>query len=416
MATATSSQHWVCLDCDWVVTEVSLVAGQQAQCPRCQHVITKQGSAPLMHLLAYSITALVLLVFALQFPFLALHRSGLHEQMWLLDSVTELVSEQRSLLSILVLLTTLVLPALYLLAALMMTALMLLQRAIPWVRYLARVLVSLRRWLMADVFLIGALISIVKLSSYASVSLQPAFYFFSGFVVVLLLIRAQLDEAWLWQQLPPLGTEPAAVSAKTAHQQQGVGCVCCHAFNRNNQRYCWRCGEWLALSRWRHPLLTLALLLAATAFLVPANVLPMIETLRLGQLSQATITGGVIQLWQQGDQPIAAVIFIASLVIPIAKILLLLGLLYWSKRSAPTAPYSQRMRVFRLTEWVGRWSMIDIFVVAILIALVRLGALMSIYSGAAALAFASVVVLTMLAAMSFDRRRIWWAAEEAKSD
>ena len=116
--------------------------------------------------------------------------------------------------------------------------------------------------------------------------------------------------------------------------------------------------------------------------------------------------GGVISLWQSGSYPIAGVIFGASIVIPIAKLAILARLTYAVQYHELTRP-DRQIRYYRFIEFIGRWSMIDVFVVAILVALIQLGSTLSIYPGPAALAFCALVFVTMLAAMTFDTRLIW---------
>ncbi len=116
--------------------------------------------------------------------------------------------------------------------------------------------------------------------------------------------------------------------------------------------------------------------------------------------------GGVVLLWNMGSYPVALVIFVASVLVPIAKILSLFWLCYTVSRG-DIHHKRGRTRLYRLTEFVGRWSMVDVFVVAVLAALIRMGKIMSIYPGIAAMAFAGVVVVTMIAAMLFDPRLIW---------
>ena len=139
---------------------------------------------------------------------------------------------------------------------------------------------------------------------------------------------------------------------------------------------------------------------------VPANLYPIMDTVFLGDDSPSTIMGGVVLLWAMGSYPIAAVIFIASVVVPLVKILALLWLCYMVQRGHGASPLG-KLKLYRMTEFVGRWSMIDVFVVAILAGLIRLDNLMTIYPGPAAIAFAGVVLITMVAAMSFDSRLIW---------
>ncbi|WP_292771082.1 paraquat-inducible protein A, partial [Methylophaga sp. UBA5113] len=158
---------------------------------------------------------------------------------------------------------------------------------------------------------------------------------------------------------------------------------------------------------------TWALLAAAIVMYIPANVYPIMTTTLLGQSNPSTIIGGVIELSQKGSWPIAAVIFFASIVVPVGKILALIWLSIVVQKSSELMA-NTRTKLYRITEFIGRWSMVDLFVVAILVALIRAGNLMSITPGPAALAFGAVVILTMLAAMTFDPRLIWDSPQTAR--
>ena len=125
-----------------------------------------------------------------------------------------------------------------------------------------------------------------------------------------------------------------------------------------------------------------------------------------GQNEASTIIGGVILLWKSGSYPIAAIVFIASVIIPVAKILVLAWLNYSVQKQSHRLSL-QRVKWYRMAEFVGRWSMIDVFVVIILASLIQLGPTMSITPGAATLAFSGLVIVTMLAAMSFEPQLIW---------
>ena len=154
-----------------------------------------------------------------------------------------------------------------------------------------------------------------------------------------------------------------------------------------------------------------ALLIAATILYIPANVLYVTETSALTGVQRDTILSGVIYLWTSGSWPVAVLIFIASIVVPLAKIIALALLLVTTQRRS-TWRMLDRARLYRLVELVGRWSMVDIYVIGILVTLVQLGALANIVAGPGAIAFGAVVVLTMFAAEAFDPRLIWDAGEE----
>jgi paraquat-inducible protein A len=150
---------------------------------------------------------------------------------------------------------------------------------------------------------------------------------------------------------------------------------------------------------------TVALSVAALLLYFPANLLPVlrVESVVKGN-QQSTILSGVIQFWRDGDYPVALIIFTASVLIPILK-LLAIGTLCYGARTG-RSPRAMT-HLYRVTAFIGRWSMVDVFVVAILVGVVQLGSVMTINPGAGALTFASVVVLTMLASESFDPRLIW---------
>ncbi len=188
-----------------------------------------------------------------------------------------------------------------------------------------------------------------------------------------------------------------------------AGLACCHVCFKVAPASLHRCPRCRAPLHLRAPdslQRTAALVSTASLLYIPANLLPIMTTEQLGRATESTILGGVVLLVHHGDYPIAAVIFVASVLVPLSK-LLSLSYLCWSiARRHPTSRY-ERTRLYRATELVGKWSMTDIFVVAILVALIQLGDLLLITPGAAALAFGGVVILTMLAAHGFDPRLIW---------
>ena len=144
----------------------------------------------------------------------------------------------------------------------------------------------------------------------------------------------------------------------------------------------------------------------ALLFYIPANLLPMTRVVGLGHVQSDTIMSGVIYFIQSGSWYIGLVIFVASVFVPLLKLTMLMYLLVSVQRKSQWRP-RERTRMYRITELIGRWSMVDIYVVTILIALVNLGILADIDVGPAAIYFAAVVVLTIFAAKSFDPRLIW---------
>ena len=188
-------------------------------------------------------------------------------------------------------------------------------------------------------------------------------------------------------------------------------CPDCSLLVAAPQETCPRCGARLHLRKPDSLGRTTALVLAALVLYLPANLLPITVPTAIGTRQADTILSGVIYFMQTGSWEIASVIFIASVCVPFAKLVILILLLVSVRFRWRWRP-RDRTVLYRLTELVGRWSMVDIYVVTILVALVRLGAVATIEAGPAAVYFAAVVVLTMFAAESFDPRLIWDVLEE----
>lgn len=189
-----------------------------------------------------------------------------------------------------------------------------------------------------------------------------------------------------------------------------VICHECHQLNRHQpelkRQFCTRCGGRIHERRPNSLVRTWALLITAAILYIPANVLPIMTVKSFGKGQPDTIMSGVITLVENGMAPIAIVVFVASILVPTFKLVGIGLLLYSVQRHQPMSA-RQRILMYRFIEWIGRWSMLDIFVIAILVAVVRFGSLASVEPGVGAVAFASVVILTMLAALTFDPRLIW---------
>ena len=196
----------------------------------------------------------------------------------------------------------------------------------------------------------------------------------------------------------------------TAASQGLLVCHACGLLSRAGPHVhdasCPRCGAPL---HWRKPdsiSRTWALLIAAMVLYIPANLLPMMHTSSLFGTQSDTIMSGVVYFWTSGSWYLALIIFIASIMVPLMKMIALMVLLVSVQRRTRWQ-MEQRARLYRVVEFVGRWSMLDVYVVAVIVALVQLQALATIQPGNGAIAFGGVVVLTMFAAMSFDPRLIW---------
>jgi paraquat-inducible protein A len=192
----------------------------------------------------------------------------------------------------------------------------------------------------------------------------------------------------------------------------GAGLLGCHSCGRltpvqgDSAQTCDRCGEHLHSRRPDSINRTWSLLIAAVIFYIPANLIPITLTTALGNTEGDTIMQGVIYFLGSGEWPIALVIFTASIMVPTLKIIAMTYLLVSAQRRSLNRRLD-RAKIFRVVEFVGRWSMIDVFVVTIMVALVQMGSVANVEAGQGAIYFCAVVILTMLAAASFDPRLIW---------
>jgi paraquat-inducible protein A len=194
-----------------------------------------------------------------------------------------------------------------------------------------------------------------------------------------------------------------------------AGCHTCGKVSPVKLEHCPRCHTRLHLRKPASIEGTVALMGAAAALYIPSHLLPIMTVVELGEVTNHTIIGGMISFWESGAYPIAIVIFTASILIPLLKI----GALVWLCAAATglTHPSPKALgRLYLVTELLGRWSMIDIFVVGIMVSVVQLGNYMTVTTGPGALAFAGVVVLTMLAAMRFEPRLLWDRLDEMSTE
>jgi paraquat-inducible protein A len=186
-------------------------------------------------------------------------------------------------------------------------------------------------------------------------------------------------------------------------------CRLCGLLNRPRPggRYsCSRCGSALHRRKPDSVARTWAFLVAACVLYIPANMLPVFDTSSIGGSVSDTIVSGAVTLWTTGAWPLAIVILVASIGVPLAKLLSLSYLLIAVQRGAAGTPH-RRARLYRLTDFIGRWSMVDIYVGTLLVGMVHFQPVAVISPGAGAIAFGAVVVLTMLASQSFDPRLLW---------
>lgn len=406
MCSAAESQAWMlCPQCDLMVKLPDVPQGSRASCPRCHSVLTANWPEPRKRPTGYALAALFMLLLANLFPFITMKVAGLSSQISLLEIPRVMVSEDYSSLATLFLAFVQAIPALC-----MLTIILLVNRIPMPVSLrlgLARILFQLRSWGMAEIFMAGVLVSFVKLMAYGDIGLETSFWPWCLFCLLQLRAFQCVDRRWLWEQIAPMPPLPHAPEKGVSGLEQGLrSCPCCTAILAADHPDCPRCGV-IAAPRRKHSLQwTLALLFTSLMIYIPANMLPIMVTETLGTPYPSNIMAGVILLWSDGSYPVALVIFIASIMVPSLK-MLAIGWLCWNASGRGHRDSERMHLIYEIVEFVGRWSMIDVFVIAVLSALVRMGQLMNVYPATGALLFALVVILTMIAAMTFDPRLTW---------
>ena len=370
-------------------------------CERCGLAMHPVHPWWLDHATAYTITAAILFAVTLSFPFLALKTVGMRQEASLISGILALAERGQWLLAALVFVTIILIPLLEILVLLYLLIPYRLQRRRAHQVAVFRWLVIVQPWSMLEIFAVAVLVTMVKLGGDATI--VPGVAMFAFFLLVAALMGAYLamDKSDIWNWLNPQrrfihSAEEPTFSCHVCEAE--VGRTIIHTSGR-----CPRCGARVYERIPNSFQKTAALILAASILYIPANVLPMMSYTSFGTTRTDTIFSGVIALISDGLWWVALVVFIASIMVPIAKLVVLTYLLWLIKKGA-TRDFPAQQRLFHSLELIGRWSMIDVFVVTLLVALVQFGVFGQVEPRGAIVAFGGVVVLTMLATQTFDVR------------
>ncbi|MDR5806528.1 paraquat-inducible protein A [Caballeronia sp. LZ001] len=408
-----------CHDCDLLHRKplLSLSGRGVARCRRCNAVLHRCLPATYDRGLALTVTAAVLFVVANCFSIVGLWVNGAFVETTLFGVVSSLWGDGMWPLAGLVYVTTVVMPSLNILAVICLLLPLHLGRLPRHPEFILRVLRHVAPWGMIEVLMLAMLVALVKLVHLATVVPGVALWAFGAVMVLVTAANASFNAADIWARLDSVSDVDAAsglpeesAAPPTAAR---VGLLVCHDCSLVSKPLahahggiCPRCGAVLHLRNPQSLPRTWAFLLAAMILYIPAVLLPVMVTSTLFGTQSDTILSGVVFLWNSGSWALAVIVFIASIVVPMLKILSLAYLAWSTQLRSPVIP-RKRTRIYRLLELVGRWSMLDIYVITILVALVQFGSVATIDAGPGAIAFGSVVVLTMFAALSFDPRLIW---------
>lgn len=398
------ARYWRCQGCDALLQLPAITRQQRLCCPRC-HVTLPDGESPSLSALALiALAILIVSPFAFGSSLIAIRLLGTTIGASVIHGVMRMVWQGEVLTASMVMYCALVMP---LWLATLTALLPLLRRRPGALRLVLLLLGKSREWCMPDIYLVAISVSAIKVHDYADVLAQPALLAFVALTLLMLYLLASLDLPAIWLRYFPCPS--AAISP--AHWQACHACGTTATLTADGR--CARCHQ-----PFHHRIpgsvqRAWAALLSAMVLLLPANLLPISVVYLNGARSADTIMSGVRAL-ATDNLPIAMVVFTASILVPLLKIIILLGILlslHWQ------LTYGQlvRMRLLRFIRWIGRWSMLDLFVISLMMSLIDRDLLFAFTMGPAALFFGASVILTILAVEWLDSRLIWDSYEETET-
>ncbi len=412
LATRTPAHERECPDCGLFQRLPALPPNAQVNCLRCDATLRRTRLRWSARAMALTLTSLVLYGIAMLAPFLTVDIVGQQRETTVLSLPLAFYQEGAWELAAIVTVTAILAP---LTKILVMLFVMLGLRAAEPPPVLPTVFKWYRRigpWAMVEVFLLGVLVAFTRLGAIATVQTGTALYAVAALMVTMVTADFLLDDQGIWEEMEARGlVRPASAEPGTP-----IACAVCERVNHGRDGDpCSRCGSVLHERLPNSKVNTWALLIASALLYIPANVFPILTLTRLGRGTPSTILGGAEELLEAGLWPLAVLVFVASIAVPLLKLASLTLMLVTTQRGSSWRLYD-RTRLFRLVDFIGRWSMIDVFMLATLVGLVHAGVIATIVPGVGAICFGSVVVLTMIAAACFDPRLMWDAAGDAALD
>jgi paraquat-inducible protein A len=413
----TPSRLCECRNCGLFQRLPSLIPGESARCLRCTSLLRKAQVDPMGRALALNIAAASLMFVACLMTLMVVSTAGMTRQASLFTGPVDMGRSGLWELTIVVLFTTVVAPTLKLGAMIYVLSGLRLARPPRHLRRVYAFVEHIRPWSMIEVFLLGLLVGYTKLVDLVHIEFGVALYALGLLMLTMIAAEAVIDHQTVWEEMEKRGIPHDDVDhAAVAATRPGHGVVSCHtcgmvSLPHHHGDHCPRCGSTLHVRKPNAIPRAWALLIAAAILYIPANYYPVLQLIQLGSGAPSTILGGVVELLDAGMWPLAALVFFASVAVPLLKVLGL-GVLLVTTQMGVRTRLRDRTKLYGAVNAIGRWSMIDIFMETILVALVRFGAIVSIEPGYGAVAFCGVVILTMFAAEGFDPRLMWDAAGE----
>ncbi|MFT7685569.1 MAG: paraquat-inducible protein A [Candidatus Azotimanducaceae bacterium] len=397
-----------CHECDAVYKRHEIAEHARADCTRCGYALYQNTPNSLNASLALYISAFVLMIIANVYPFLTMKTAGIFAENHVFSGGVALYEFGMAELGIVVFLTSILFPFLAISGMLFLLIPLKFSVLPPAHGIVYRIVRASEPWSLLSVFMLGTLISVVKLKGLATVSPGLGMFGFIGMLLIYSAARLRFDPEvmWIHSSVKQLTSEQITPETKI------IACHTCGLIRpfSENLHHCQRCGDSVHYRTKNSLERTGALLVSAALMLIPANLLPVMTIKMLGKGQPDTIISGVLHLFEGGLWGLAMIVLIASIIVPGLKLTAMCFLLYTVRNKSDWRP-RDRTLLYRITEVVGAWSMVDVFLVGLLSGLVQLGFLATIEPGPGVVFFGAAVILTMLAAFSFDPRLIWDGAE-----
>ncbi|MFV1985275.1 MAG: paraquat-inducible protein A, partial [Thiohalomonadales bacterium] len=408
-----SERSYVCPHCDALQTVPEFKPGYITSCVSCGSTLFKSPVNGIEKSLALVITSIILFIVANSYPIMSLNIAGNESNATLTDSALIFVEQGNSILAATVWLPTVLIPGAIIFGLFYILVSIYYDLRWPYTKFILVWVSRLLPWGMMDVFFLGILVALVKLVALADVLLGTGFYAFLALIFTYAATIATLEPYLLWIKLDDHYDQQHEINYEdNINRAKNLGLAGCHTCGlvvellSQSDAVCPRCHSKVYYRKQNSLTRTWALLISAFIMYIPANTEPIMFTTSLGAQYSSTIMGGVQYFLSHNEWHLAIVIFIASVLIPLAK-MISIGYILIMINLGKTRHKIENTRLYMLAELIGKWSMVDVFVVALMSALVQVGAITTIEPGPAGLAFAAVVILTMFAAMSFDPKLIW---------
>lgn len=354
--------------------------------------------------IAFATTASILLLCSLLFELISFSRQGLVQSMALMDVSLVMVKHQYEPLGALMAATITLLPASLLLSAFFLhTPLRKLFSASLQI-LMTKAIFFCKDWSMPEIFLVAVLVSLVKITALADIGIGLSFWAYIGFVFFFVLTMIKINRQNLWDNISHHSRYPRYPASGRGIDSGIHGCHTCHLVTKESE--CPRCQTKVHTRSPHSVQKTLAWLATAFLLYIPANIEPLLVTVFLNSPEPSTIIGGVAVLIEHGSYPVAIIIFIASVMLPLAK-MAAFALFCWVVTKQKNICHLSFTQIYTIAEFLGKWSMMDVYVVAILAALIQLSGLMEVVPGIGAAFFSLMVISSMLAAHSFDPKLLW---------